>query len=886
MWTLENLLNESDVEQKFVYPFLTEKYPFGLGLPHESVITKANIRKFEIDKGQSSKLYYPDYVIISDGHPIVVIEVKKPGEDIENAFREARLYSFELNSMYKDSSPVNFVLATDGLELWFGEPGIAAPSMTCECKNLNSYSREIEFLIERISWESIKKISTRILAETRPIDFFKPRRLLGGTGIQNEEIGHNTFGATITSSLSSIFNPVTKEERAFIALNAYIPSKRRDRYIDPIDRVIRAATPPSETHSNNIEDTGSPTEVVKVFERTKQLENKVLLIIGSVGSGKSTFIDYLFEKALPRDVVKDTVLCRLNMNTAPVSPNEIYTWLRKEIISGCKGNLGEIDFDELESIKKIYSVEINKFNKSVGTLYGRDSEIYKIKLAEHIQSLISDLEVSSHAYARYSCGDRGKLLVVVFDNCDKKTRDEQLLMFEAAQWLQKEFRCLVVLPLRDETYDNHRDQPPLDTALKDLVFRIEPPLFHQILIRRVQLGLKTLSTNSGGHLYFDLPNGMTVEYPRSDQAFYLTSIVKSLFEHDRFVRRMIVGLSGRNMRRALEIFLEFCNSGHIGEDQIFKIRQSEGTYTIPLHQVATVLLRMNRRFYESDSSYIKNVFSNTKDDPPVSIFSRYMILKWLQINFNMPGPSDLKGYFNKKIIKEQLIPYGISNEVIDREASYLLKSQCIIAEHLRTDYISDDDLLRLGPAGFVHIELSSNINYLAAVAEDTGFNDRETAERISNRIKRIDNHFAIDNIYYNAEELVNYIQSIKDRSQKSIGGFLRESKFDELTNIEEMRSELTRFEKGKSTDPWFNAHKRLPRESRHQTTVINETSFGIFVEFSDGIVGLVHNSHFNNNFANIGDLVEVEIIWVDSIQKKMNLKLIKIIQEDAGDSFL
>ena len=63
---------------------------------------------------------------------------------------------------------------------------------------------------------------------------------------------------------------------------------------------------------------------------------------------------------------------------------------------------------------------------------------------------------------------------------------------------------------------------------------------------------------------------MTVEYPRSEQAYYLTSILKSLFEHDRFIRRMITGLSRRNIEEALEIFLEFCNSGHIGEDVNFQ----------------------------------------------------------------------------------------------------------------------------------------------------------------------------------------------------------------------------------------------------------------------------------------------------------------------------
>lgn len=34
-----------------------------------------------------------------------------------------------------------------------------------------------------------------------------------------------------------------------------------------------------------------------------------------------------------------------------------------------------------------------------------------------------------------------------------------------------------------------------------------------------------------------------------------------------------------------------------------------------------------------------------------------------------------------------------------------------------------------------------------------------------------------------------------------------------------------------------------------------------------------------------GDRVEVEIIWVDSIQKKMSLSMVEVIQEEAGDLF-
>ena len=51
MWDTANLLNESDVEQKFLYPLLTGKSPAGLGYPPEVVQTKANVRRLPIGKG-------------------------------------------------------------------------------------------------------------------------------------------------------------------------------------------------------------------------------------------------------------------------------------------------------------------------------------------------------------------------------------------------------------------------------------------------------------------------------------------------------------------------------------------------------------------------------------------------------------------------------------------------------------------------------------------------------------------------------------------------------------------------------------------------------------------------------------------------------------------
>lgn len=287
MWTTSELKNESDVEQKLIYPFLIESQPLGLGIPQAVIQTKVNIRRFAIGKGSDQKLYFPDYLVVSMGFPIVVIEAKHPNESIDVGYREARLYSNELNGLYQHGiAPAHYVVASNGVDLWYGYADQLEPLGKVACNEMGPYSPHLAKLVELMSWERLQERATALAQSLRPEELFKPRRLLGGIGVQNEEVGQNSFGATLTTSIAPIFNPSTQEDRAYVARNGYIPSRRRERYVDPIDRVIRAARPPSEIHATELDDSARPTELIGKLRKPRELEHKVLLLIGSVGSGK------------------------------------------------------------------------------------------------------------------------------------------------------------------------------------------------------------------------------------------------------------------------------------------------------------------------------------------------------------------------------------------------------------------------------------------------------------------------------------------------------------------------------------------------------------------------------------------------------------------------
>jgi len=875
---LAELANESDVEQRFTFPLIVAPYPHGLGYASAEILTKSNIRRFVIGKNSDQKSYFPDYLYVVGGLPLVVIEAKTPGSNLEEAYREARLYAAELNAIHPSgSNPLTYVIATDGVRTIAGPADQAVPLHDLAYDDITPYSAKFAALVEYVGRDAVQKTYARIAARLRPPRVFKPRKLMGGTAVQEEEIGPNSFGANVSAELAHIFNPKSLEDRAAIAREGYIPSKRRDRYVDPIDKVIRASAPPSEARSRLIEDTAKPTEIVKQLRSGRTLEQQVLLLIGGAGSGKTTFIDYLKEVALPADVKQSTLWLHMNMNAAPGTAKEVYDWFRGEIVAACRRSTKEIDFDDLSILRKLFSVEINAFRKGPGRLY--KDEKYDEKLGDLIQSLLDDQHKSAVAYVRYLANERGKLAVIVFDNCDKRNLEEQLLMFEVAQWVQKEFKALVILPLREETYDHHRDEAPLDTALKDLVFRIEPPAFQSVLMRRLQLALAEVSRGSTKTFKFDLPNGYTVEYAASDQAYFLTSIVRSMLEHDKHIRRLITGLSGRNLRRALEIFLEFCTSGHISEDHIYKIRHSHGGHVLPRHLVTTVLLRLSRRYYDSDASFLKNIFGADERDEHFNYFSRALILKWLHKNISSFGPSRLKGYFPVGTIWKSLSPLGVSRHAFDREIEYLAKSHCIISEDFRTSEIRDEDLVKLGPAGLVHIHLLGDVSYLAAVSEDTWFADEPTARRIAERIRRPTDHYQPATALYNAIDVVSVLGAVRDQQITASESVLAGSEFADLTDLSVANSAISALEAHLVTGPWKGSLVRYPVGSEHQGSVASLQQFGVLIELEEGIRGLAHSSSFGSGYSrattkiSYGDVVTVTVLEVRPAEGRMSLKI-------------
>jgi small subunit ribosomal protein S1 len=92
-------------------------------------------------------------------------------------------------------------------------------------------------------------------------------------------------------------------------------------------------------------------------------------------------------------------------------------------------------------------------------------------------------------------------------------------------------------------------------------------------------------------------------------------------------------------------------------------------------------------------------------------------------------------------------------------------------------------------------------------------------------------------------------------------------------------------------DPWSNIETSFPEGSKHMGTVKNITPYGVFVELTTGIGGMIHISdlswlkRFNNpnEYTKVGNEIEVIIMNIDKEGRKLQLGH-KQIEEDPWNS--
>ena len=199
------------------------------------------------------------------------------------------------------------------------------------------------------------------------------------------------------------------------------------------------------------------------------------------------------------------------------------------------------------------------------------TEAEKIRI-EDLQEWHKDPQRLALGICRHFTGQRREVVVVVMDNVDRLNLESQLGAFTLSLWFLHQSKTFVILQMRDETYERFKNSKPLDTFRSGVVFHITPPRFLDVVKRRLELSLESLSRNSPETLEYHLSSGMRIRYPNSMLGEFMRSIYLELFDRRQNLSRILQGLAGRDIRYALDMFVSILNSGHLarGSDHLHR----------------------------------------------------------------------------------------------------------------------------------------------------------------------------------------------------------------------------------------------------------------------------------------------------------------------------
>ncbi|MBI5772172.1 MAG: cell division protein ZapE [Verrucomicrobia bacterium] len=728
------LVTESDVEQKLIYPLLSS--PQGLGFNAEEIKTKSYLPPTDLDKGAGRKVgYYPDYAVLLSSLPALIVEAKAPGENVEQGFREAQLYAHEINKRFStDINPSRWVIAANGENVLYGKWDCGSPiaiPFDALIPGSSAFEDFRAFCQRSVLVPVISQVRAMLVSPKR----WKALKIIGGPTKQGLELPPNRFARDLVPLLRMYFDPDASRTRVELVEKAYCPSEQTTHYTSVLeallqDNLSRKKFPAFEEVSTTKKNAPQINEAFLKALSDKPTTDPLLLITGGVGAGKSMFIDRFFYYLMDAQVRQKTMWAFVDFNDAPADLANLELWIANQVLEDFPIRNAIEGFKHHAKLMGYFAPDVAERKR--GPYHNLPDAARESRLADDLTKWVDDSQKLVKGVLRYFGGDCGKRIIVVFDNSDKRDRDQQLRIFQEVQHFRATHHCFCILSMRDETYDRYKNEPPLDAYLTPFAFRISPPRFLDVAKRRLELIIEDLTANAPKRLEYSLPNGVRISYPATDLGAYLIGVYRSLFHPSKRIRLVLEALAGRDVRRALQMFAEILMSGHLTDDRIFSARYGQDQVHLPEWLVIRILMRTKYQYFSEGHGYVTNLLDVDETSTTTTNFLLCEALDRLAQSRKQQGELGIEGYRHVEKLVDELSLLGYLAEDSLWALERLLNRRLIIADHQRQKGISRNDYVKISASGFFHLRvLLGRSEYLAGIAADTWLREKPFVEKIA-----------------------------------------------------------------------------------------------------------------------------------------------------------
>ena len=285
--------------------------------------------------------------------------------------------------------------------------------------------------------------------------------------------------------------------------------------------------------------------------------------------------------------------------------------------------------------------------------------------------------------------------------------------------------------MRDVTFEAHKNDRPLDTYKTGQVFHISPPKFIDVVKRRLELSQVELSLHAPETIRYKTPGGATISYPKTRAGEFLQQIYLELFSNPTNVSRILESLAGRNVRKALDMFMAIITSGHMPEDLITRVAAGEIVQKFPEFLVLRILMRQDYRFFGDNRGFVSNIFYCDREWERPSNLLVPEVLFYLIGQRRINGENGQLGFVAVSRLQSHLERLGFVGRDVMSACQHLLAKELIEAESATALTLTPSDSIKATASGWIHMRLlSARSEYVWGVLPTTSMNDRGLEARV------------------------------------------------------------------------------------------------------------------------------------------------------------
>jgi cold shock CspA family protein len=620
--------------------------------------------------------------------------------------------------------------ATNGRQ-WFvfrgnrlGDGTDVMEGVACVFGSLDAVRSNFQVFYDLLSYEAVSENRFRAIfrvAEGQPVrsaNFRAPlRRPESKAFLQSDQISRD-----LDRIMLSFFQDLSGEDDQQARRACFVTTKEStdaERNLARISDDLR-----NQVRSLN---TSSASEFTESIKRIKEMQKQeLILLVGTKGAGKSTFVERFFADVLPSDIAQDTVVIRVNLAACGCDAKAIIEWLDIHLLELAERAAfaeRENNLPTYDDLQGMFFREYERWRTGHGKhLYERSQEEFKIEFGKHVEHIRQTRphDYIVHLLHRIALGF-SKVPCLVFDNADHFDVPFQEAVFKYAHSLYSQCICLVVVPITDTTSWQLSKQGAMQSFYSDAYY-LPTPATDLVLRKRIDYIEQKIAEEpaEAGSGYF-FGRGIRLEI-ENIKAF--ASCLQKLFISTGQVAEWIGRLSNQDVRRSLQLTREIVSSPHIRVADLLMAFVGKTTMAVDVDNIKLAILCGRYDIHPSGaSSFAQNVFDVVSDvDTSPLIGIRVLVHLKSALDRN---PDNDERYIIFRDIEKFFYDIGIEPRATLSCMNTLIKTGLAIDYDPTASGVSPESRFQISPSGVQHLQWGmSDLIYLETMSQTTPLLDQ------------------------------------------------------------------------------------------------------------------------------------------------------------------